>query len=161
VIALRHGGIVALFTTPIVAPIFTPFQAWWHFSPEGLHTPEVAVGFSIVLELELELVLGLWRPMRFPGPHQTDLFRCCFQDRGRCRIALDRCQSLPWVEWREVKDGLGRFSPGKGRWDAARFHPEPRHRLEAYATLLSGVSSDISKCFLTVVLRAHRHHARV
>jgi hypothetical protein len=36
--------------------------------------------------------------------------------------------------------------------------PEPRHRLEAYATLLSGVSSDISKSFLTGVPRAHSHH---
>ena len=39
------------------------------------------------------------------------------------------------------------------------FIPEPRHRLEAYATLLSGVSSDLSKCFLRGVPRAHRSHA--
>jgi hypothetical protein len=41
------------------------------------------------------------------------------------------------------------------------FSPKPRHRLEAYATLLSGVSSDISKCFLTGVPRADSHHATV
>jgi hypothetical protein len=29
----------------------------------------------------------------------------------------------PWVEWREAKAGLGRFSAGKGRWDSARFLP--------------------------------------
>jgi hypothetical protein len=37
----------------------------------------------------------------------------------------------------------------------------PRHRLEAYATLLSGVSSDLSKCFLRGVPRAHHYHATV
>jgi hypothetical protein len=41
------------------------------------------------------------------------------------------------------------------------FIPEPRHRLEAYATLLSRVSSDLSKCFLRGVPRAHRYHATV
>jgi hypothetical protein len=41
------------------------------------------------------------------------------------------------------------------------FHPRTRHRLEAYATLLSGVSSDLSKCFLRGVSRAHRYHATV
>jgi hypothetical protein len=35
------------------------------------------------------------------------------------------------------------------------------HRLEAYATLLSGVSSDLSKCFLRGVPRAHRYHSTV
>jgi hypothetical protein len=45
------------------------------------------------------------------------------------------------------------FSPG--------FIPEPRHRLEAYATLLTGVSSDLSNCFLRGVPRAHRYHATV
>jgi hypothetical protein len=30
-----------------------------------------------------------------------------------------------------------------------------------YATLLSGVSSDLSKCFLRGVPRAHRYHATV
>jgi hypothetical protein len=41
------------------------------------------------------------------------------------------------------------------------FIPEPRHRLEAYATLLSGVSSDLWRCFLTGIPRAHSHHATV
>jgi hypothetical protein len=43
------------------------------------------------------------------------------------------------------------------------FSPEPlpRHRLEAYATLLSGVSSDLSKCCLTGVPRAHSDDATV
>ena len=50
------------------------------------------------------------------------------------------------------KEPLG-FSPG--------FIPEPRHRLEAYATLLSRLSSDLSKCFLRGVPRAHRYHATV
>ena len=36
-----------------------------------------------------------------------------------------------------------------------------RHRLEAYATLLSEVSSDLSKCFLRGVPRAHRYYATV
>ncbi len=50
------------------------------------------------------------------------------------------------AEWREVKGGMGWFSSGKGRWDSARFQPRnPRHRLEAYATMLSGVSSDLSE----------------
>ena len=49
------------------------------------------------------------------------------------------------------------FSPGFIRdWSL-----ELLHRLEAYATLLSGVSSDLSKCFLRGVLRAHRYHAAV
>jgi hypothetical protein len=41
------------------------------------------------------------------------------------------------------------------------FQPRTRHRLEAYATLLSGVSRDLSKCFLRGVPRAHRYHATV
>jgi hypothetical protein len=41
------------------------------------------------------------------------------------------------------------------------FIPEPRHRLEAYATLLSGVSSDLSKCLLRGIPRAHRYRATV
>ena len=56
-------------------------------------------------------------------------------------------------------------------WDGARrervvgiqpgFSLEPRHRLEAYATLLSGVSSDLWKCFRSGVSRTHSHHATV
>ena len=57
-------------------------------------------------------------------------------------------RAQPRVEWREDRERMGWFLPGKGRWDSARFHPRTRHRLEAYATLLSGVSSDLSKCFL-------------
>ncbi len=63
----------------------------------------------------------------------------------------------PRAEWREDKGGLGwflsplRFSPVSA--------PEPRHRLEAYATMLSGVSSDLSKCFLRRVPRTHSDHA--
>ena len=41
------------------------------------------------------------------------------------------------------------------------FIPEPRPRLSAYATLLSGVSSDLSRCFLRGVPRARRYHATV
>jgi hypothetical protein len=39
--------------------------------------------------------------------------------------------------------------------DSARFQPGTRHRLEAYAKLLPGGSSDLSKCFVTAVPRAH------
>ena len=52
-------------------------------------------------------------------------------------------------------------------WDGSRperavgIQPDPRHRLEAYATLLTGVSSALSKCFLRGVPRAHSHRATV
>jgi hypothetical protein len=56
-------------------------------------------------------------------------------------------------EWREDKVRMGMV--------LARKEPlgfsEPRHRLEAYATLLSGVWSDLSKCFLRGVPCAHRY----
>ncbi len=66
-------------------------------------------------------------------------------------------KDAPRVEWRfYVKGCLGRFSSGKGRWDSARLQPRPPdHRLEAYATMLSGVSSDLSKYFLRGVPRTH------
>jgi hypothetical protein len=65
------------------------------------------------------------------------------------------------AEWREDKVRMGMVLARNGRWDSARFHPRARHRLEAYATLLSGVSSDLSKGFLKGVPRAHRYHATV
>jgi hypothetical protein len=65
------------------------------------------------------------------------------------------------LEWREDKDGWEGSHPERAVGIQAGFSPEPRHRLEAYATLLSGVSGDISKCFLTGVPRAHSRHARV
>jgi hypothetical protein len=46
-------------------------------------------------------------------------------------------------------------------WKASLDGATTKHRLEAYARLLSGVSSDLWKCFLTVVLRAHSDHATV
>jgi hypothetical protein len=67
----------------------------------------------------------------------------------------------PRVEWREDKVRMGMVLARKGPLGSARFHPRTRHRLEAYATLLSGVSSDLSKCFLRGVPRAHRYHATV
>ncbi len=64
----------------------------------------------------------------------------------------------PRVEWREIKGGLGWFSSGKGRWDSARFQPRTPDTgwkpMLCYATMLSGVSSDLSK-FFSEVSSAH------
>jgi hypothetical protein len=68
----------------------------------------------------------------------------------------------PGFKWREDKVRMRMVLARKGPLGFSPVsNPEPRHRLEAYATLLSGVSSDLSKCFLRGVPRAHRYHATV
>jgi hypothetical protein len=72
-----------------------------------------------------------------------------------------RSAELEMLEGRQVeranntKVGCNCGSRPKGPLGLSRFQPGTQtHRLEAYATLLSGVSSDLSKCFLTGVPRA-------
>jgi hypothetical protein len=65
---------------------------------------------------------------------------------------------LNGAKLRAIWDG----SRPKGPLGFSRFQPGTQtHRLEAYATLLSGVSSDLSKCFLTGVPRARSDRATV